>query len=227
MPATAELIILSHVTSHDACQLARQALGFARSSQCTLYSCVGAELINLRLPRLAPSSTATPCLALNRRDHDSSASLTPPLASDSHLFAFPSELLHIHRRHKCSERQLRGQSRTTLCGKAPVGLRTPERDRPWCCQGLQRRRQPSIALAAYITTFIRQHPPNSSTMPTTTAETLSLVTRNVSVAPLVLLSAVDHYNRTVQNKTKRRVVGVLLGQNDGKNVRVSNSFAGT
>jgi 26S proteasome regulatory subunit N8 len=64
-------------------------------------------------------------------------------------------------------------------------------------------------------------------MPTTTAETLSLVTRNVSVAPLVLLSAVDHYNRTVQNnKGKRRVVGVLLGQNDGKNVRVSNSFAG-
>lgn len=64
-------------------------------------------------------------------------------------------------------------------------------------------------------------------MPTTTAETLSLVTRNVTVAPLVLLSAVDHYNRTVQNKAKRRVVGVLLGQNDGKNVRVSNSFAGS
>ncbi|KAG5953979.1 proteasome regulatory particle subunit [Claviceps sorghi] len=62
-------------------------------------------------------------------------------------------------------------------------------------------------------------------MPTTTAETLSLVTRNVSVAPLVLLSAVDHYNRTAQNKKKRRVVGVLLGVNDGKNVRVSNSFA--
>ncbi|KAL6854982.1 proteasome regulatory particle subunit [Amphichorda felina] len=63
-------------------------------------------------------------------------------------------------------------------------------------------------------------------MPTTTAETLSLVTRNVTVAPLVLLSAVDHYNRTVQNQAKsRRVVGVLLGQNDGKNVRVSNSFA--
>ena len=32
-------------------------------------------------------------------------------------------------------------------------------------------------------------------MPTTTAEALSLVTRNVSVAPLVLLSVVDHYNR--------------------------------
>lgn len=64
-------------------------------------------------------------------------------------------------------------------------------------------------------------------MPATTAEALSLVTRNVSVAPLVLLSAVDHYNRTDANKSKsKRVVGVLLGQNDGKNVRVSNSFAG-
>jgi len=64
-------------------------------------------------------------------------------------------------------------------------------------------------------------------MPTTTAETLSLVSRNVSVAPLVLLSVVDHYNRTEANTSKsKRVVGVLLGQNDGKNVRVSNCFAG-
>lgn len=63
-------------------------------------------------------------------------------------------------------------------------------------------------------------------MPATTAETLSLVTRNVTVAPLVLLSAVDHYNRAVFKGSKRRVVGVLLGQNDGKDVRVSNSFAG-
>ncbi|KAH8899477.1 Mov34-domain-containing protein [Thozetella sp. PMI_491] len=63
-------------------------------------------------------------------------------------------------------------------------------------------------------------------MPTTTAETLSLVTRNVSVAPLVLLSVVDHYNRAeVSTSKNKRVVGVLLGQNDGKNVRVSNSFA--
>ena len=70
------------------------------------------------------------------------------------------------------------------------------------------------------------HPFNELTMPATTAETLSLVTRNVTVAPLVLLSAVDHYNRTA-SKTKRRVVGVLLGSNDGKSVRVSNSFAGS
>lgn len=63
-------------------------------------------------------------------------------------------------------------------------------------------------------------------MPATTAETLSLVQRNVSVAPLVLLSVVDHYNRAVAKGSKRRVVGVLLGSNDGNNVRVSNSFAG-
>ena len=62
-------------------------------------------------------------------------------------------------------------------------------------------------------------------MPATTAETLSLVTRQVSVAPLVLLSVADHYGRSAKD-TRRRVVGVLLGQNDGKNVRVSNSFAG-
>jgi len=62
-------------------------------------------------------------------------------------------------------------------------------------------------------------------MPATTAETLSLVTRNVSVAPLVLLSVADHYGRSAKG-TRKRIVGVLLGQNDGKNVRVSNSFAG-
>ncbi|KAF2229378.1 CSN6 from Cop9 complex [Viridothelium virens] len=61
-------------------------------------------------------------------------------------------------------------------------------------------------------------------MPATTAEALSLVTRNVSVAPLVLLSVADHYGRSAKG-TRRRVVGVLLGQNDGKNARVSNSFA--
>merc|ERR1711939_448566 len=61
-------------------------------------------------------------------------------------------------------------------------------------------------------------------MPATTAETLSLVSRQVSVAPLVLLSAADHYGRSAKG-TRKRVVGVLLGQNDGKNVRVSNCFA--
>lgn len=62
-------------------------------------------------------------------------------------------------------------------------------------------------------------------MPATTAETLSLVTRTVSVAPLVLLSVADHYGRSAKG-TRKRVVGVLLGENSGQNVRVSNSFAG-
>lgn len=62
-------------------------------------------------------------------------------------------------------------------------------------------------------------------MPATTAETLAFVSKNVTVAPLVLLSVVDHYNRAAKG-TRKRVVGVLLGQNDGTNVRVSNSFAG-
>ncbi|EMC96673.1 hypothetical protein BAUCODRAFT_34056 [Baudoinia panamericana UAMH 10762] len=61
-------------------------------------------------------------------------------------------------------------------------------------------------------------------MPATTAETLSIVNRTVSVAPLVLLSAADHYGRSAKG-TRKRVVGVLLGQNDGKSVRVSNCFA--
>lgn len=62
-------------------------------------------------------------------------------------------------------------------------------------------------------------------MPATTAETLSLVSKTVTVAPLVLLSVADHYGRTAKG-TKKRVVGVLLGENTGQTVRVSNSFAG-
>jgi 26S proteasome regulatory subunit N8 len=62
-------------------------------------------------------------------------------------------------------------------------------------------------------------------MPATTSETLDLVDRTVSVAPMVLLSVADHYGRSAQG-TKKRVVGVLLGQNDSKGIRVSNSFGG-
>ncbi|KAJ8118809.1 hypothetical protein OPT61_g294 [Boeremia exigua] len=75
-----------------------------------------------------------------------------------------------------------------------------------------------------ITPFLNQRLHAHTAMPATTAETLSLVTRTVSVAPLVLLSAADHYGRQAKG-TRKRVVGVLLGQNDGTNVRVSNSFA--
>ena len=82
------------------------------------------------------------------------------------------------------------------------------------------RQSPTSTSSSNHTSF-----PYNIKMPATTAETLSFVSRNVSVAPLVLLSAADHYGRSAKG-TRKRVVGVLLGQNDGKNVRVSNSFAG-
>ncbi|KAI9209566.1 maintenance of mitochondrial structure and function-domain-containing protein [Polychytrium aggregatum] len=56
-------------------------------------------------------------------------------------------------------------------------------------------------------------------MPITTS-----VPENVVIHPLVLLSVVDHYNRVAKN-TKKRVVGVLLGQNSGGVVNVANSYA--
>lgn len=63
---------------------------------------------------------------------------------------------------------------------------------------------------------------NSSIMPATTTVQPSVTAH---VHPLVLLSATDHYNRVAKD-TKKRVIGVLLGQNKGKTVNVSNSFAG-
>ena len=61
-------------------------------------------------------------------------------------------------------------------------------------------------------------------LPTANPITISQNT-TVIVHPLVLLSVVDHYNR-VAKSTKKRVLGVLLGQNNGKTVNVANSFAG-
>lgn len=46
----------------------------------------------------------------------------------------------------------------------------------------------------------------------------------VVIHPLVLLSVVDHYNRSAR-ETTRRVVGVLLGERTGGRVDVTNSFA--
>ncbi len=48
----------------------------------------------------------------------------------------------------------------------------------------------------------------------------------VTVHPLVLLSVVDHYNRVAKD-TKKRVVGVLLGEINKGVVDVTNSYAGT
>lgn len=60
---------------------------------------------------------------------------------------------------------------------------------------------------------------------TTTAEKVT-DNRSVTVAPLVLLSVVDHYNRIAKN-TSKRVVGVLLGESNpnNSNIRVLNSYA--
>jgi hypothetical protein len=49
--------------------------------------------------------------------------------------------------------------------------------------------------------------------------------KEVVVHPLVLLSVVDHYNRVAKD-SKRRVVGVLLGESFKGRVDVTNSFAG-
>lgn len=45
------------------------------------------------------------------------------------------------------------------------------------------------------------------------------------VHPLVLLSVVDHYNRVARD-TRKRVVGILLGEQSKGVVQVTNSFAG-
>ena len=46
----------------------------------------------------------------------------------------------------------------------------------------------------------------------------------VVVHPIVLLAAVDHYNRVAKN-TKRRVVGMLLGETHKGVTDVTNSYA--
>lgn len=47
----------------------------------------------------------------------------------------------------------------------------------------------------------------------------------VVVHPLVLLSVVDHYSRVAKD-TRKRVVGVLLGEVSKGRTDVTNSFAG-
>jgi len=72
---------------------------------------------------------------------------------------------------------------------------------------------------------------HTSTTTTTRPLAMSYLPEKVSVAPLVLLSVVDHYNRT-STSGKNRVVGAILGERvsdvnsgGGGVVRVTNSFA--
>lgn len=60
-------------------------------------------------------------------------------------------------------------------------------------------------------------------MPTATNE-LSFLSKTVTVSPLVLLSVVDHYNRVAKD-SKKRVVGVILGEVNLDVIKVTNSYA--
>lgn len=51
-----------------------------------------------------------------------------------------------------------------------------------------------------------------------------LANTTVIVHPLVLLSVTDHAARSASG-ARKRVVGILLGQDNGKVVNVANSFA--
>lgn len=44
------------------------------------------------------------------------------------------------------------------------------------------------------------------------------------VHPLVLLSVADHHARSLLRGSSKRVIGVLLGQDNGKTINVANSF---
>lgn len=53
---------------------------------------------------------------------------------------------------------------------------------------------------------------------------MSVNYEQVTVAPLVLLSVLDHYRRT-NTPPNKRCVGVILGDNSAPTIRVTNSFA--
>ncbi|KAL6301829.1 Mov34-domain-containing protein [Sparassis latifolia] len=44
------------------------------------------------------------------------------------------------------------------------------------------------------------------------------------VHPLVLLSVTDHHARSISRTSNKRVIGILLGQDNGKTINVANSF---
>ncbi|KAF8825642.1 maintenance of mitochondrial structure and function-domain-containing protein [Lentinula edodes] len=58
----------------------------------------------------------------------------------------------------------------------------------------------------------------------TTEQLSALAATTIIVHPLVLLSVADHHARAVSRNTNKRVIGVLLGQDNGKTINVANSF---
>ncbi|KJE90596.1 proteasome 26S non-ATPase subunit 7 [Capsaspora owczarzaki ATCC 30864] len=65
---------------------------------------------------------------------------------------------------------------------------------------------------------------NDLTVPAPLVSATAHLPKSVIVHPLVLLSAVDHFYR-VSKDSRKRVVGILLGQRTGDTIDVSNSFA--
>ncbi|EMD38106.1 hypothetical protein CERSUDRAFT_113240 [Gelatoporia subvermispora B] len=62
-------------------------------------------------------------------------------------------------------------------------------------------------------------------MVATTSEQLAALSgTTVVVHPLVLLSVTDHHARSVSRSSNKRVIGILLGQDNGKTINVANSF---
>ncbi|KAK0550768.1 proteasome regulatory particle subunit [Tilletia horrida] len=61
-------------------------------------------------------------------------------------------------------------------------------------------------------------------MPATAEEAIAIVGTTVVVHPLVLLSVTDHASRS-SSGPRKRVLGVLLGQDNGTSINVANSFA--
>ncbi|OBZ65727.1 26S proteasome regulatory subunit rpn-8 [Grifola frondosa] len=76
---------------------------------------------------------------------------------------------------------------------------------------------------AYLTALFALSSP--TTMVATTSEQLSALSgTTVVVHPLVLLSVTDHHARSVSRSSNKRVIGILLGQDNGKTINVANSF---
>ncbi|CAL1705361.1 unnamed protein product [Somion occarium] len=59
---------------------------------------------------------------------------------------------------------------------------------------------------------------------TTTEQLAALEGTTVVVHPLVLLSVTDHHARSAARTPNKRVIGILLGQDNGKTINVANSF---
>jgi hypothetical protein len=70
--------------------------------------------------------------------------------------------------------------------------------------------------------FTMSSPSTETTPEAAPAQTTDVV--DVTVHPLVLLSAADHYHRVARG-TRKRVVGVLLGSVSRGKVDATNSFA--